>query len=267
MNNYTKHTNHFREVYSELKNEIERTQQEATKALRVHRDKLRLHMDSKTFNSDDYLNVQEEWNRIDQKLKTLSQIKSILENHLNSSGEIKDLEILYKELQSYINIATKKKLYDIANIFKNYETQLIIKDSEIYELIKLKIKEDSNSHFIKETFLKACQSLDASIFEPLILEDQYFEDLDKYRFLQSMKTQFDYLKGNKVKEVQLVLGTCKMCFTGERIYEFYVEPKKGKPAFAYNIQEVNGEIKDIFRCNYSDGYEREAKGYRNQDVT
>jgi hypothetical protein len=66
------------------------------------------------------------------------------------------------------------------------------------QLIKLKTKQETStidqSQLIKETFLKACKNLDASIFEPLIDEDQYFEDLDKYRFLNSMKSQFDYLK-------------------------------------------------------------------------
>ncbi|WP_067150222.1 hypothetical protein [Pseudotamlana agarivorans] len=135
------------------------------------------------------------------------------------------------------------------------------------ELIKLKIKLKSDTNYIKETFIKACQILDASIFEPLIDEDQYFEELDKYRFLHSMKEQFDYLKGNGVKKAHMAIGTCKMCFTGEKVYEFYKEPKKGKPAFAYNIQEQDGNIKNIFRCNFSDGYQRDARTNRNPDIT
>jgi hypothetical protein len=139
------------------------------------------------------------------------------------------------------------------------------------QLIKLKVKNvpetNSESTFIKETFLKACQNLDASIFEPLIGEDEYFQEKDKYRFLHSMKEQFDYLKDLGVKKVHIVIGTCKMCYTGEKVYEFYVEPKKGKPAFAYNIQEKNGNIKDIFRCNYSDGYQRDARKSMGSDIT
>ncbi len=138
------------------------------------------------------------------------------------------------------------------------------------ELIKLKVKKQSsqgaNSLHIKETFIKACEQLDASIFEPLVEDDQYFQDLDKYRFLQSMKSQFDYLKGTGIKRVELVMGICKMCFKGDNVYEFYIEPKKGKPAFAYNIQEENGKIKDIFRCNYSDGYERASRKDTNPDI-
>ncbi len=141
----------------------------------------------------------------------------------------------------------------------------------VKELIKLKTKEETssraNSKFIKETFLEACRNLDSSVFEPLIDEEQLFQDLDKYRFLHSMKKQFDYLKGEGVEKVELVMGTCKMCFRGQVVHEFYVEPKVGKPAFAYNIQEVQGEIKDIFRCNYSDGYEREFKKNRDPNLT
>ena len=139
------------------------------------------------------------------------------------------------------------------------------------ELIKLKTKQESStkdhSQLIKKTFLKACQKLDASIFEPLIDEDQYFEELDKYRFLQSMKSQFDYLKGLGLEEVKLSMGTCKMCFVGDKVYEFYKEPNKGKPAFAYNIKEENGCIKDIFRCNLSTGYERDARNNSDPDIT
>lgn len=129
------------------------------------------------------------------------------------------------------------------------------------ELIILKTKQEptlkDNSRLIKETFLKACLKLDASIFEPLIDEDQYFEELDKYRFLHSMKNQFDYLKGEGVSKVELVMGKCNWCFKGERVFEFYIEPNVGKPAFAYNIQERDGEVKDIFRCNDTTGDERE----------
>ena len=138
------------------------------------------------------------------------------------------------------------------------------------ELIKLKtLKHTSGnqSQFIRETFLKACQNLDASIFEPLIGEDEFFEDLDKYRFLHSMKEQFDYLKGLGLKKVQLVMGTCKICFVGEKVYEFYVQPNVGNPSFAYNIQEENGKIKDIFRCNLSSGFGRTVRENRDSDIT
>lgn len=195
MNQYIKHNNQLQEVYSELGKEIDITQKEATKALRLHRDKSRLHMNAGTMESKDYLKSEDGWNTIDQKLKTLNQIKSILEKYINNSGAIEDIVALGKELSNYISIATDKQLHLIADTLKEYRNKLDIVDSELNDLIKLKAKPESDSAYIKETFLKACQKLDASIFEPLIDEDEYFEELDKYRFLQSMKSQFDYLKG------------------------------------------------------------------------
>ena len=55
-------------------------------------------------------------------------------------------------------------------------------------------------------------------------------------------------------------------FIGEKVHEFYVEPNV-KPAFAYNIQEEDGQIKDIFRCNLSSGYEREVQENRDPNIT
>ena len=113
------------------------------------------------------------------------------------------------------------------------------------ELIKLKVKEASftevKSTIIKDTFIKSCKQLDASIFEPLI-DEEHFEDLDKYRFLHEMQSRFDVLKSEGVKEVQLVMGKCEMCFRGAVVYEFYVQPNIGSPAFSYNIKE-----KDILK--------------------
>ena len=119
---------------------------------------------------------------------------------------------------------------------------------------------------VKSTFIEACQRLDASIFEPLI-DEEYFEDLDKYRFLHEMQSRFDVLKGEGVKEVQLVMGKCEMCFRGAVVYEFYVQPNIGSPAFSYNIQEKDGVIKDIFRCNFSSGDSRASEENRDPDIT
>jgi len=139
------------------------------------------------------------------------------------------------------------------------------------ELIKLKTKRENfsseSSLLIKNTFIRACEQLDTSIFEPFIDEDQYFEEKDKYQFLHEMKDQFDYLKGKGVKEVKLVIGKCTMCFKGERVHEFYERPNEGKPCFAYNIQERNGRIVDIFRCNMSSGYERDARANTDPNMT
>ena len=63
------------------------------------------------------------------------------------------------------------------------------------ELIKLKVKEvaakGDTAKRIIDSFIESCIKLDASIIEPLILEEQYFDDLDKYRFLAFLKGQFD----------------------------------------------------------------------------
>ena len=138
------------------------------------------------------------------------------------------------------------------------------------ELIKLKVKEASftevKSTIIKDTFIKSCKKLDASIFEPLI-DEEYFEDLDKYRFLHEMQSRFDVLKSEGVKEVQLVMGKCEMCFRGAVVYEFYVQPNIGSPAFSYNIQEKDGVIKDIFRCNFSSGDSRASEENRDPNIT
>ncbi|TWO34727.1 hypothetical protein E1J38_002385 [Seonamhaeicola sediminis] len=258
--------NKISQVLNELEDDIEETTKEATIILRYHRGKLMKHLNNDTLDSEEFIESEEKWDNIDNKLKSLNQIKKILVSHKNNHGVIEDLEALDKELTEYVDIANEKKLHIIEETFRYYGDKLPKEDTSIEDLIKLKIKESSNSQFIKETFLKACQNLDASIFEPLIDEDQYFEELDKYRFLQSMKEQFDYLKEIGVEKVHIAIGTCKMCYTGEKVYEFYKEPKKGKPAFAYNIQEKDGNIKDIFRCNFSDGYERDARNNRDPDI-
>lgn len=255
----------------ELEKEIHITQKEVAKVLRMHHGKFRFHMNAGTMDDKEFLKSEEVWNNIDQKLKTLNHIKLILEKHRNDSGVFKESEALDKELLNYSNIAKQKELHYVAQIFAKYKEKLFNLKIMDTELIKLKTKQETssrdNSQLIKESFLNACQNLDASIFEPLIDEDTYFEELDKYRFLQSMKEQFDYLKSERIKEVKLVMGKCEMCFVGAQVYEFYVQPNIGKSAFSYNIQEKNGEIKDIFRCNLSDGYGRAARENIDPDIT
>jgi len=50
------------------------------------------------------------------------------------------------------------------------------------EVIKLQVKKEASTgnkaHSITAKFIEACLALDASIFEPMIEENQYFEDLD-----------------------------------------------------------------------------------------
>ena len=58
-----------------------------------------------------------------------------------------------------------------------------------------------------------------------------------------------------------------MCYLGEKVYEFYSDLNQDKPVFAYNIKEDKGKIKDIFRCNFSDGYQRASRDNKNPDIT
>ncbi|MEM5563953.1 hypothetical protein WNY78_02505 [Psychroserpens sp. AS72] len=123
------------------------------------------------------------------------------------------------------------------------------------ELIKLKVKATSSiggkALIIMNTFTSACERLDASIFEPLIEEDQYFQDLNKYKFLESLKNEFDLLKGRGFSRTTMIKGTCKGCHCGDRVYQFYTN--RVYPAFAYIIHEQNNQVVDIFMCNLSDG--------------
>ena len=83
-------------------------------------------------------------------------------------------------------------------------------------LIKLKMTEqaqaENKSQVVTNTFVEACLNLDTSIFEPLIEEDQLFQDLDKYRFLQTMKNIFDYMKAQKIKKMEFWNPITKMVF-------------------------------------------------------
>lgn len=128
----------------------------------------------------------------------------------------------------------------------------------ISELIRLKVKpqastgnkaEDIESHFIS-----ACQNLDASIFEPFIEENQYFEEMDKYRFLASLKQQFDWARKRGATKTIVVPGRCQMCKMGTFVHEFYGD--RNKIEFAYAINKEDGQIVDIFLCNYSTGRTR-----------
>jgi hypothetical protein len=122
------------------------------------------------------------------------------------------------------------------------------------KIIKLKIKENSSkgakSKFIKEIFLKSCRELDPSIFEPLIDEEQYFQDIDKYRFLQSLKMAFEKVKAKRVNKTIMLKGKCELCFIGHTTYQFYSNNLEC-PEFTYLILEEDNAIKDIFACNSS----------------
>lgn len=124
------------------------------------------------------------------------------------------------------------------------------------DLIKLEIKESASSGEmatkIISSFIQACEKLNASSFEPLIDEEQYFQDKNKYRFLQSLKDEFDRVKEKGIVITVLIMGKCEGCYLGEETYQFY--GKSEIPEFSYIIRKgERGEVQDIFRCNLSIG--------------
>ena len=125
----------------------------------------------------------------------------------------------------------------------------------VNELIKLKVKPEASTgnkaEEIESYFISACKNLDASIFEPFIEEEQYFEEMDKYRFLASLKQQFDWAKKRGSTKTNAVPGRCQMCHIGVFVREFYGDSNKVE--FAYAINKEEEQIVDIFLCNYSTG--------------
>lgn len=122
------------------------------------------------------------------------------------------------------------------------------------ELIKLKVKTKTtpvDNQVLETKFIEACTSLDASIFEPLIEEEQYFEDLDKYRFLEKLKNELNEVRSKGINEVKLVQGHCKGCELGHLSHEFHSE---NGFEFSYMIIKDKGEVSDIYQCYLSSGY-------------
>ncbi len=103
---------------------------------------------------------------------------------------------------------------------------------------------------VKQKFIEACKNLDASVFEPLISEQDYFEDLDKYRFLEKLKNIVNTVKLKGVMETKLVMSTCTGCELGHQTHEFHSE---NGFEFSYLIMEKDGAVTDIFQCYASDG--------------
>ena len=119
-------------------------------------------------------------------------------------------------------------------------------------LIKLKLADEaknaSKSKRVMDTFIESCKQLDASIFEPLIDEDQMFQDQDKNRFLTELKLRFDSYKARGIEQMELKLATCDGCHKGHITHEFHAD---GMFQFAYILQMKGDILVDIFRCNKS----------------
>lgn len=125
----------------------------------------------------------------------------------------------------------------------------------IADIVKLKVRETTSTgdpaSLIESKFIETCTKLDVSIFEPLINEEEYFDGRDKWRFLQSLKDEFDRAREEGAIKTTLILGTCKGCNLGHETYQFY--GKRLVPVFSYIMERNNGRIENVFRCNKSSG--------------
>ena len=122
-----------------------------------------------------------------------------------------------------------------------------MKTATIQLKIKNQAKTTNTCKAIKNAFIQSCLNLDASIFEPYIAEDRYFQELDKYRFLQSLKDIFSSHSNGEVKKISLKHGKCQFCYLGMATHDFYDE--SGYHLFSYIISEENGLLDDISICN------------------
>lgn len=139
------------------------------------------------------------------------------------------------------------------------ETLPHLKTKEVF----LEKKDISYSNELVECFVKACTNLDAAIFEPLMQEDDVFEDKDKYRFLSSLKILFEeYRNENTVSfQVYVLNDVCNGCNLGKPVKSFKVFALKKHPItqehifcrgqFAFLIEFENGILNDIYRCHMS----------------
>ncbi|MBX9780520.1 MAG: hypothetical protein K2X26_09245 [Chitinophagaceae bacterium] len=103
-------------------------------------------------------------------------------------------------------------------------------------------------------FIESCLTLDASIFEPYIQEDDVFEDLSKYEFLAQLQNAFAIerrLSQNHFR-VELSKDVCRACFIGHEVHVFttYNWNHEKVGLISYVIQEVDGKLLDISRCYY-----------------
>ena len=113
---------------------------------------------------------------------------------------------------------------------------------------------------IINSFVMACLSLDAGIFEPVMNEDDVFENKGKYEFLQSLKTLFaEFRDENTVHfDVSVSDNICNGCSYGKPVKNFNVFVLKRKPGiagrfisrgqFAFLVEQEDGILKDIYRC-------------------
>lgn len=142
------------------------------------------------------------------------------------------------------------------------------------ELVHLKTKNSfqkkenlNRSEEIIHAFKNACLHLDASLFEPYMQEDDCFEDLDKYRFLASLKSVFEGIKQRTKDVLEVTMGdsVCQGCSYGKPIVIFDCCSNNGNRlvgSFGYLIDMEGGILKDIYQCN---GFRLRDSGF-NEEV-
>jgi len=129
------------------------------------------------------------------------------------------------------------------------------------ELIQVKTKElftqtagIKQSKLVIYQFIQSCLSLDASLFEPYIHEDEVFQEQTKYEFLSDLKRSFDLTRKrtNNSFTVDLSYDVCRACFIGHRVNVFTTYNIEGEmiERNGFVIQETDDILIDISRCYY-----------------
>lgn len=113
---------------------------------------------------------------------------------------------------------------------------------------------------VLDCFIKACVNLNAGIFEPMMQEDDIFQDKEKYQFLQSLKVLFAGLRDENTVffDVSISDDICYGCTYGKPVKNFKVYSLKKDPnkpgrfinrgQFAFLVELEDGILKDIYRC-------------------
>jgi len=127
--------------------------------------------------------------------------------------------------------------------------------SEIRIKVKTRLSSDgTGSNIIISKFHEACEKLDASIFEPFIKEDDVFEDVGKWEFLEKLKDLFEFSKLDLgVELLARQKGHCTHCHPDAEVTE-YADPLTGKVHFAYFFEIQEGQLTDVYSCAASSGW-------------
>ena len=110
-----------------------------------------------------------------------------------------------------------------------------------------------HSDLIIQKFIECCINLDASIFEPFMIEDVVFQEMDKYSFLLSLKNTFNYYleKVGQHYSVKMHHDICNGCSSGKPLVCFTIFCTKRNEnfgSFSYIIYKENNILENIYRC-------------------